>query len=171
MKSAPLSRRSMLSLLGTGVVVAPSVARASTSSGAAGAIAVELPAGAAAPSVHPILSPLRVGARVAGCRIESIAAPAHGAIGLHLVDTAGQAFGLEVCARDPQVAAPGEARHHQVFVVNEGDGSQPTHEEHGLAAMTVAALVADNEGDGPAPGMLPLQERLALHGAAITRPA
>jgi hypothetical protein len=118
-----------------------------------------------------LLAPLERGSRVAGCVVEGIHAPRHGAIGLSLRDESGVAFGLEVCARDASARAPGESTHHQVFVVNEGDGAVATHEAHGLAAMTVAHLVSRNEAGAPAEGLLTLGERLSQFAGAMTRPA
>ena len=169
MKDLALSRRSLLMAVAGAAVLGKIeiAADVEAPSGASGGAAdrTDRPAG------RSILGPLRVGARVAGCRVETIGDVTLGALPLRLLGADGVAFGLEVCARDAALTAPGETQHHQVFVSNEGTGHVPTAEAQGLAALTVAAIIREHEHGGPAAGLLTLTERVDRHAESIIRPA
>lgn len=170
MESRQISRRFVITALGSGIALAPVMARAAVSkvsgepaSGESGREAIALEAS--------LITPLTVGSKVAGCTLVKIGALAQGAIGLVLTDRSGQQFGVEICARDEgSPRSPAETAKFQLYVVNEGDGSLPTVEEHGIAAMTIASVIRKNEAAVETSSFLTLEERLARHGSEITRP-
>jgi hypothetical protein len=83
-----------------------------------------------------------------------------GALPIALADADGVEFEVEVMRFDE--AAPGVARAGSlaVYMNNGGDGDTATHEEHGLAAMALAAEIARREARGDAVAQLvSLRER------------
>src|SRR5262245_473180 len=76
-------------------------------------------------------------------------------------------FTLEVMARDhaaDAVIAPATTEHLAVFVRNGGNGEQPTNEDHGLAAITLAAHLAKSGDAEMCRGLLTHRDRLAHPG-------
>ena len=83
-----------------------------------------------------------------------------GTLPIVIADRHGTEFEVEVMRFDP--SAPGVARAGSlaVYVNNGGDGDIATHEEHGLAAMALAAEIARREAAGKAVAKLvSLRER------------
>jgi len=154
-----VSRRKLIGALGGGVVAAPLLGRVGGAPGAAMAAPLT-PADA-----EKILRPLAVGSRLA--RWKLIAVETHqGAITVTLRAESypENVFHLEILARDRAALAarpPAETEHFAVFVRNAGDGWLPTQEEQGLAAMTLAAVIAKNDAPALADGLLTHGERIA----------
>ena len=168
MDSRHVSRRFVITALGSGVALAPLVARAAVS---------QIATSAAAESGEPasigelLIAPLNVGSEIAGCRVEKVCGVVQGALGLVLSDREGQLFGIEVCAYDPEgPRGPATTSKFQLYIVNEGDGSVPTVEEHGLAAMHLAQVIRRNEDAIDASEFLSFRERLERFGGELIRP-
>lgn len=109
-----------------------------------------------------LLRPLAPGAKFGRWEVERIGALDLGAIIVGVRDARGS-FELEVLAKDTSPlmpTAPGVTEHFAVYVVNSGSGAAPTDEEHGLCAMTLATIIAKNEGPAAANGFATLSERL-----------
>jgi hypothetical protein len=152
MTKANLSRRLFVGALGGSVIAAP-------------VVALRSPLADAGPR---LLRPLGPGSRLARWTVAAIEPPERGAIGLclHPEGEPDRVFRLEILARDRGALAsrpPGETEHFAVFVQNGGDGLSPTAEEQGLAAMTVAAVIRQNEAPGDVDGFLTHAERIAHH--------
>jgi hypothetical protein len=89
-----------------------------------------------------LASKLAPGARVGRWTVTGTAEQAGGL--LVALEGARGSFTLEVLKRDDGAAdPPGKTKRLGVFVRNGGSGSSPTDEDQGLAAMTLAAHLAD----------------------------
>lgn len=172
MDSRQVSRRFVVTALGGGVAIAPLVARAAVSKVAGPGAPAEPSNEEVLPTVGELLiAPLKVGSEIAGCRVEKIGEVSQGAVGLVLSDRSGQLFGIEVCARDAEAPrSPAETAKFQLYVVNEGDGSVPTIEEHGLAAMNIALVIRKNESAIDTSEFLSFRKRLDLYAGELIRP-
>jgi hypothetical protein len=106
------------------------------------------------------------GAEFATCTVTSVGAIEHGAIPVTLRDANGQAFTVDVLRHD--ASSPGVARGGSLAVyMKVGRRQQPTREEHGLAAMALAAELGRREAAGAAPpALLTLKERAAARKLA-----
>jgi hypothetical protein len=107
------------------------------------------------------------GARFATCVVTSVGPTELGALPVRLEDKDGRSFQVDLLRHDP--ATPGVARAGSLdaFVCNDGAGVRTTEEEHGLAAMAIAAHLAALESSGARlPSLLTLRERAELR----TRP-
>jgi hypothetical protein len=171
MAKANVSRRSVLGAIGAGVVMVPlasEAARADTGAHAAGS-----PASAPKEPGDPraLVAPLAPGSRFARWTIDAIHPLSLGALGVRVRGDAGEAFELEIFARDPSSFAarpPAVTERFAIHVVNGGDGWHPTIEEQGLAAMTLASVVAKNEHTVDVAGFLTHAERCARHASTST---
>jgi hypothetical protein len=108
-------------------------------------------------------------ARFGTCQVVHVERTPDGAVAVQLADGAGQRFELELLGHDPR--APGVARAGSlgVYMNNRGEGTTPTIEEHGLAAMHLAHHLARREASGAMLPVLPaLLERLTSAGSAPT---
>lgn len=169
MKSLEVSRRRMMALLGASVALAPAAAIAAPSP------LLEGPA--AAPSDRDIdgsalLAPLAAGSQLASWQLVRVSAVRHGAVTVGMREGTGAEFYLDICSRDMAAGAPvppGRSDRFDVFVANLGDGSRPTDESHGLAAMAVAEVLRTNEHRVSIPGLLTLRERLATYSDKVLR--
>lgn len=179
MESRQVTRRFVVTALGSGVALAPVIARSAASKFGSSMVAPheaasdsgEAPESTPSGTGERLIAPLAVGSTIRGCTLVKVGALTHGAVGLSLTDASGRPFGIEICARDASSPrSPAETDRFQLYVVNEGDGSLPTVEEHGLAAMTIASFVRNNESEERAAGFLTLQERLARHAGELIRP-
>ena len=106
---------------------------------------------------------LRPGMRFFTSTVAAVGASEFGAIPITLVDTRGESFRVDVLRHDP--AAPGVARAGSlsVYMCNNGGGSARTHEDHGIAAMEIAAHLARCEAAGMRPpSLLTLAQRESL---------
>lgn len=178
MESRQITRRFVVTALGGGVALAPVIAKAALSnamsshdSNEGGPLPDSASSQTAASAGSELLAPLMVGSTVAGCTLSAIGDVSQGALGLLLTDRSGGRFGIEICARDENSPrSPAETANFQLYVVNEGDGALPTTEEHGLAAMAIAAFIRKNEASVDGAGFLTLEQRLSRHGGEIIRP-
>jgi hypothetical protein len=101
------------------------------------------------------------GARFAGCLVHDVGVVKYGAVAITLSDAAGDFFVVDILRHD--VATPGVAQAGSLAVYMRIDGQgKPTREEHGLAAMALAAELTRREEAGfPAPALRTLNERAA----------
>jgi hypothetical protein len=99
-------------------------------------------------STSEVATALPAGMTIGTCTLTSVDPICDGAVPMSLVDSRGRAFQVEVMRFD--AAAPGVARAGSlaVYLRNGGDGAKASDEEHGLAAMTIAAEIARRERDG-----------------------
>lgn len=147
MKS-PVTRRVALSALGASVT-ALTTASGAEASGPVLAPRVSKPRMDSPVGAHPLLAPLGVGSRLGRWTVQKVDASEGEVLAVLFEDAQGATFQLDVCRRDDSESAaraPGQSRHFSVFVANEGDGSTPTHEDHGLCAMALAEVISGNEG-------------------------
>ena len=138
-----LSRRSFVGILGGGVVAAS----------------------ASRDAVTRLLHPLWIGSRFGRWTIAEVAPLKHGAITIKARTDHGETFTLEILARDPGALAqkpPATTARHAIFLPNGGNGWSPTHEEHGLAAMALAQVIAKNEDAAPLAGLLTHAQRIQV---------
>lgn len=171
MSSRHVSRRFVVTALGSGVAIAPLVARAAASKVAKSVTSGDASQEAPPPMGELLVAPLTVGSQVAGCQVERIGELEQGAVGFVLSDRSGQRFAIEVCARDTEAPrSPAETAKFQLYVVNEGDGSVPTIEEHGLAAMNLALVIRNNEHELDTSEFLTFRERLDRYAGDLIRP-
>jgi hypothetical protein len=143
-----VTRREACFGLGTvGAVAAVGVASVPTGNHAdrgSGALSTDVPAG----------TPLHTSALV------RVLDERDGTLPIVIVDGQGAEFEVEVMRFDP--SAPGVARAGSlaVYMNNGGNGDIATHEEHGLAAMALAAEISRREAGGKAVAKLvSLRER------------
>ncbi len=170
MSSLEVSRRRVMTLLAASIVTVPAVASAATRSGRGPALRTS--PSQSAPDGSALLAPLTVGARLGTWRVERISPVRHGAVTVGLREDAAEVFYLDICARDSDPgapAAPGRSDRFEVFVANLGNGSQPTDERQGLAAMAVADVLRTNEHRVSVQGILTLRERLSRHADKLQR--
>jgi hypothetical protein len=116
------------------------------------------------------LPELAPGMRFGRCTLVAVGPVEAGGVPLTLRASDGTTFGVDVLRHDP--ACPGVARAGalSVYMRNGGTGRTSTHEEHGLAAMAVARLLADRPlGREPAP-LLTLRERIPALAALYPSP-
>ena len=151
-----MTRRSAVGLLGAGGLAGALVS---------GAVKQQVAAGPA--SLVP--EALHAGARFGRWTVASVHPIERGALRVDVRDAGGNAFALEILARDPAPLSrpPAEVGQLAVYVCNGGDGWLPTVEEQGLAAMTLAALLEKHGQTGAIAGLLTHQDRLVVHGDSL----
>jgi hypothetical protein len=150
-----ISRRSAIGLLGAG--------------GLAGALVSGGSGEEAAASAPELLREGAVFGRWSIARVHSIA---RGALRVDVRERDGKVFALEILARDtsPIVAQPPAlTKELAIYVCNGGDGSLPTVEEQGLAAMTLAHVLETRGQGGHIEGLLTHADRLVAHGDSLLR--
>jgi hypothetical protein len=150
-----VSRRAVIGLTAAGALVA------------SGLRVTEAVAGTDPSAPDTLLFPLKPGSTIGPWTVLMIGPRQHGAIEVELKAQNDRAFVLEVLARDHSpgaAAAPGQTKYLAVHVRNRGDGSSPTDERQGIAAMALAQVIAANERAESAQGLLTLGERLQKHG-------
>lgn len=166
-----VSRRHCVGWIGAAVVLAPSVNAAADP--CLGPTGREDPADDAEPlSSSVLLAPLAVGSAIGSWRVERFGRLHAGAVSVELTDVAGESFHIDICARDDGAGAPvppARTDRCDLFVANEGGGSDPTPEAHGLAAMALAELVRSHEHRVDLRELLTLRARLARHGREVVR--
>lgn len=178
MSSRHVSRRFVVTALGSGVALAPVIARSVVSKIRTQGADSEADAASPNASTEPgslgakLVAPLAVGSKIGRCTLDKIGEIKNGALGLLLTDSVGQSFAVEICARDEDSPrSPAETEKFQLYVVNEGNGSIPTVEEHGIVAMGIATIIRQNEDVVDPSAFLTLHQRLTHHPSEITRPA
>jgi hypothetical protein len=157
----------MVGAIGAGVVVAPLFA--------SGAVSIEPAVTPASPTLgstegsgNPaeLIAPLRAGSKLARWTIVEVQPLLHGALTVVVRGEGEHTFAVEVLARDSSplsIKPPAETQHFAVHVRNGGDGWQPTVEDQGLAAMTLAQVIVMNEDAVGAAGFLTHAERYVRH--------
>lgn len=165
-----VSRRHCVGWIGAAVVLAPSVnAAADPLLGPTG----EEPACDGEPlSSSLLLAPLSVGSAIGAWRVERFGRLHAGAVSVELSGATGESFHIDICARDDGAGAPvppARTDRCDLFVANEGGGSDPTPEAHGLAAMALAEVVRTHEHRVDLRELLTLRARLAHHGSEVVR--
>lgn len=166
MNDHAMTRRQAMTLLGASAALAPSLASAAVAS--KGAPVLDSGAGDA----RALIAPLEAGSTLGTWTIESVGQVQYGAVSLTMRGAGGGLFYLDICARDRGEGAhspPARTEHYDIFVANEGNGSLPTHEDHGLAAMALAEVVRANEQRVTLAGMLTHAQRLQRHRDLIRR--
>src|SRR5262245_38980746 len=114
--------------------------------------------------------PLQVGSRFGRWTVSAIHPIEGGTLQIDVRDAQDRAFVLEVLARDPSPLAPvppATTDGLAIFVRNGGDGWLPTEEEQGLAAMTLAHLLAESGHGGAIAGLPRHSERVVAHHATL----
>lgn len=105
---------------------------------------------------------LTPGTRLASCRLVRLLPVERGALPFELEDAAGARFVVEAHRHDPAMPGIARAGSVDVFLVNGGTGATPTNEAHGLAAMALAGVLAEQEAAGrPMPELATIVERWA----------
>lgn len=102
------------------------------------------------------------GVQFAQCTVKEVGRVEEGTVPVTFADSQGKSFIVDVLRHDP--GSPGVARAGSLAVyMKVGRTRRPTREEHGLAAMALAAELAGRESAGaPVPRLLTLNERAAL---------
>jgi hypothetical protein len=161
-----VSRRSVVGTLGGGLCALPFVGAGLVASpDPVEPPAARSPAAPAAPRTE-LLAPFTKGSRFARWTIADVSPLDRGAVTITVHGDDGHDFRLEILARDGSPLArraPGETARFAIYVANGGDGWLPTVEEQGLAAMTLASILAKNEAALDAAGFLTHAERIARH--------
>jgi hypothetical protein len=161
-----VTRRLFVGVVGGGVLAAPVVALSRPDPSAACTPADRGDEPATSENIAKLLHPLVAGAKLARWTIVQIDPLVHGAVRVKVRADDGHMFDVEILARDhAALARPlAETERHAFFVLNGGDGWTATHEEQGLAAMTIAEIVRRNERTTRLSGFLTHGERIRDHG-------
>ncbi len=114
---------------------------------------------AAGPETLAAFGGLRPGSIVGRWTIAAIHEVHLGGIPVILSDARGQKFQVDVLARDASVRGIAESTALAFFVANEGNGDKSTVEDHGLAAMALAAVVTRRGAAVVPAGLLSLSAR------------
>jgi hypothetical protein len=181
-----LMRRREWLFWGTAAVItwAASSRRSTLGSRALGLVGVaDLHAGSVGRTNHPdktaalldaraLLSPYVEGASLARWKIAKFLPMSGGTLSVILTDKHGAPFQLDLYARDTAADAlrpPASSAAFDVFLANGGQGQTPSFEDHGLAAMSVAAVIRQNETHVSGAGLVTLRERIAVDRASVQR--
>ena len=167
-----IGRRGFLTVIGASagaaVIAKASGASAQHALAWTSAGAPTAPGAPAPPGVPAMFGPLHPGARVERWAVVQVHPVKLGAVPVVLAGADGVPFQVDVLRREPSSAAVGRSRSLAVYVVNGGGGAQPTHEDHGLAAMALAGYLADRERAGaPVPRLLTHGQRTMRHPHGI----
>jgi hypothetical protein len=130
------------------------------------------PACAPVLSAAALLSPLALGSSIGSWRIVGLGQLHAGAVSVQLSGVDEEKFHIDICARDDVPGAPVPPARTDLcdlFVANEGAGSDPTNEDQGLAAMALAEVIRSHEHRIDLRGLLTLRARLQLHGDSVLR--
>jgi hypothetical protein len=104
------------------------------------------------------------------CTLVRVDKQVRGAVPMLLATANGQTFGVEVMRFDPRMPGVARAGSLAVYVSNGGGGATRTDEEHGLAAMALAAEIARREARGmDVPALSTMRER-GVHDARQSSP-
>jgi hypothetical protein len=169
----PVDRRELLKAIGVASAavasasVASSPSEASADRGEPGAHTVPLvpfaPDATPSEAVLAFFGPLRAGSSLGQWDIVAVHDTKVGGIPVVLASRDGVRFQLDVMRRDDSSGAPSAIANTpslSVFLLNRGDGSLATVEQQGLAAMALAAAMAQRESEGArVPELLSLRER------------
>lgn len=161
----------MMGAVGTGILAIPVLASGAVSiepvgTPASPALPPTVGAGAGAGNPLELIAPLSAGSKLARWTLVAVQPLQRGALTVIVRGEAEHTFAIEILARDHGplgIKPPAETKHFAVHVRNGGDGWQPTVEDQGLAAMTLAQIVARNEDKVDGAGFLTHAERYARH--------
>jgi hypothetical protein len=132
----------------------------------AGAASASLPGqGTAEVSRAGALDALGVtaGTKLHTCTVVQAATTDDGAIAVTMTASGGDRFDVELLGHDAQTPGVAQAGSLAVYMHNRGRGVTATVEEHGLAAMALAAHLASREAAGATLPSLPtLNERTGI---------
>lgn len=111
---------------------------------------------------------LRAGTRLGPYVVEAVHGLLLGAIPVVLRGADQECFQLDVLRRGA-TSGVGNSEGLSVFLVNKGNGSQRSVNDHGLAAVALAALLGRREAAGATPpaALLTLEQRAAQHPRGI----
>ncbi len=166
MKSGHVSRRVVFGALGaSAVATAASLSKSAVGAPVLGSKKASTPIALPDEVVGRLVAPLEANASLSRWRVVKVTALVGGAASVVLLDGTGAEFQLDVCARDEAALVPARTEYFDISVVNQGDGSTATAEEHGLAAMALADIVRTNEHRVDAALFATLHDRVA-RGAA-----
>jgi hypothetical protein len=171
MKDSTLDRRGALAMLGVafaGAVTVRSAHAAGVSSDTAAKSEAAKPAAQDAP-----VPAIPVGLAAGAYRVSAVGPVAFGAFHITLANETGDTFVVDVCSHDAGPAAltgPAHTNRLDLFLINEGGGSSPTHEPHGLAAMALAEALKPFEAQLADVSLLTMRERLSQHGTGVLTP-
>jgi hypothetical protein len=134
---------------------------AGAGSASAATTAVGVPPGTTAPAL-----PLDL--RAGEYRVVAVTPVRYGAFAALLQsDERGDRFYVDIMKRDDAPDAPrgpGRTERFDLFVANDGTGSVPTEESHGLATMALAEALRPLEGSLAVEGLVTWRERLETFG-------
>lgn len=119
-----------------------------------------------------LIAPLQVGSALGAWTVVGMTAVRAGAVTVVLANQQGDSYPVDICLRDDgsdAPAPPARTALYDIFVANEGSGSTPTHEDHGLAAMAVAEVVRANEHGARIDGLSTQRQRMTRHRDKIMR--
>ncbi len=106
----------------------------------------------------------------AGSTVQKVGQIEYGGAVIELADAKGQTFIIDALRFDP--ASPGVAQAGAIGLYIRSGRRRRTDEQHGLAAMHLAAeLVRRQEGGTHVPALLTLSERASVRQAALGAPA
>jgi len=117
--------------------------------------------------------PVPVGLAAGSYRVSAVGPVLFGAFHITLANDAGDSFVVDVCAHDAGETAlqgPAHTEHLEIYLINDGDGSSPTHEAHGLAAMALAQALKPFEAKLADASLLTMRQRLSQHGTRVLTP-
>ena len=166
MTTVRMTRRTALTMAAAGAALAASSARSVQA-------AMPTPTRPDTRDAEPaldLIAPLQPGSSIGAWKVKAVTAVRAGALTVSLVDSAGRAFAVDLCARDDMPGAPvspARTARFDLFVANGGDGAMPTREEHGLAAMALAEVVRTNEQRMAIPGVMTQRARVKRYGDQI----
>ena len=96
--------------------------------------------------------------------IEQVHQPKLGAISVVMRTPSGEAFQVDILARDAKIPGIAETQHFSLFVANSGDGSKSTDEWQARGAMVLAHHLRRTERSGaPLPSLLTFSQRERKH--------
>ena len=114
-------------------------------------------------AAHDIQRMLPSGLRFGRWRVVEVHPIKLGGVPVILEGRNGVRFQIDVLARDRRLGSKrgiAQTRHYSLHLANLGRGAKPTHEEHGLGVIWLAALLRTREGDNQPVALLTLRDRL-----------
>ncbi len=121
----------------------------------------------AGPDVRALFGDLAAGGRLGDWRISRVHGLYLGAIPVVMVDSAGTSFQVDVLRRDADgLQGVGNTDALSLFLANQGNGSRPTDENHGLGVMALAHQLS-RRGPADVPGLLTFSQRREQHPNAV----
>ena len=163
------SRREVVGWLGAATLVVPTLGSAPAAAAAPSRDADPIPR---VLSAADLLAPLQPGASLGSCTLLRFGTLHAGAVSVEISTPDAAPFFIDICARDDGPGAPAppaRTSRCDLFLANEGSGTDPTHETQGLAAMALAEIIQTNEHRADLRGLLTLRQRLDRHRSEVVR--